>query len=657
MSVRSGALALGCALLATALALGAWQLGVLAAPERAALDARFHLRGAQRPPASVVIVALDEESIAQLPHPPPYPRSYYASLIDTLHSDGARLIAFDIAFDRPTTPSEDHSLQVAAERAAPVLFGTAEISSSGQTLVLGGPVTQRRIRARVGATLLPSDPDGLLRRMPYSVKGLTVMPVLAAELLGVKVRRSLFAGAGALIDYAGPAGSFPTFSLASALHGRIPASRFAGKTVLVGATARALQDIHPTPFGEMAGVEIQANALRTVLSGVPLRPVGDLATVLLTLLLAALAPLTSLRLKLLAALTASAVAAAAYTLFCQLAFADGHVFDFTTPISGWVLSAGGTLALGYLGANRERQRLRAQFAAFSPEVVAAVLDGGGTIGLGPTGVIGGYEMLKVLGRGGMAVVYHAQQLALERHVALKLIAPDYARSPIFRERFLRESRIAAAVEHPNVIPLYEAGEDAGLLYIAMRYVDGFDLDAVLRRLGPLSVEDAVRIVSQLAGALDAAHARGLVHRDVKPSNVLLEDDLSHAYLTDFGIARAAGATAALTSVGMFVGTPDYAAPEQIAGGEIDGRVDIYALGALLYQALTGHLPYEREDLLAKLNAHAEAPPPRVSDVAPALASFDSVIARAMAKLPGDRPQTASELAGEAQDAMLAASAE
>jgi serine/threonine-protein kinase len=180
---------------------------------------------------------------------------------------------------------------------------------------------------------------------------------------------------------------------------------------------------------------------------------------------------------------------------------------------------------------------------------------------------------------------------------------------------------------------------------------------VLRRLGPLSVEDAVRIVSQLAGALDAAHARGLVHRDVKPSNVLLEDDLSHAYLTDFGIARAAGATAALTSVGMFVGTPDYAAPEQIAGGEIDGRVDIYALGALLYQALTGHLPYEREDLLAKLNAHAEAPPPRVSDVAPALASFDSVIARAMAKLPGDRPQTASELAAEAQDAMLAASAE
>ena len=642
---------LACGMLAAAVAIAAWQLGALASLERATIDARFQVRGTQRPPASVVIVALDEETIARLPVRPPYPRSYYARLIDVLHRDGARLIAFDIAFDRPTTPGQDSRLAQAAASAGPVLFGTAEIGSGGQTLVLGGAAKLRSLHAAVGGTLLPTDPDGEPRRVPYAVKELPVLSVAAARLLGVSVSPGQFGRSGALIDYAGGAETFPMISMSAVLEGAVTARSFSGRTVLVGATARVEQDIHQTPFGAMSGVEIQANALRTVLEGVPLRPLGSLLGIVAVLVLAMAGPLAALRIRLAWAFVLSGALAAIYLLACQLAFADGHVMQVSGPLAGWLLSGAGMLTLGVLDVAGDRRRLRARFAEFSPEVVDAVLRGDRAVGLKPTDVIGGYRLTEVIGKGGMAVVYRAQQLSLDREVALKLIAPDFADDPVFRERFLRESRVAAAVEHPHVIPVYEAGEDAGLLFIAMRYVDGFDLGALLGRLGPLTPADAVRIVTQIAGALDAAHARGLVHRDVKPANVLLDEDLEHAYLTDFGIARATGAASAITSVGTFVGTPDYAAPEQIAGAEVDFRSDIYSLGGLLYHALTARPPFEREDLLAKLAAHAEAPPPRPSLVAGELAPFDAVIARAMAKLPDERPQTAGELAREARAAL------
>lgn len=650
-----GAVAVITCLACAGLAIGGWQLGVLAAPERATLDARFQLRGDEPAPASIVIVVLDEETIARLSSPPPYPRSYYARLIDTLHRDGARLIAFDIAFDRPTSAAEDRSLRAAARRAAPVLLGTAEIGTGARTLVLGGLAQQQRIGARVAATLLPSDPDGLLRRVPYAVKGLPTLAVAGSQMLDKAVSRSRFPGSGALIDYAGGSGAYATVSLAAVLAGEVSPRRFAGKTILVGASARTLQDIHPTPFGQMAGVEVQANALRTVLAGLPLAYVSGLATVLLTLLLALVAPLAAMRLGVIGALALSLLAAIAFVLACQLAFAGGDVLNVTTPLLGWLLSLAAVVTFGYLGADRERQRLRTEFAAFAPGVVDAVLDADATVALTPTDVIGGYRILDLIGRGGMAVVYRATQVALDRQVALKLIAPDYARSPLFRDRFLRESRAAAAVEHPNVVPIYEAGDDAGLLFIALRYIDGVDLEAVLDRLGPLDAVDAVRIVAQLAGALDAAHAKGVVHRDVKPSNVLLEDELARAYLTDFGIARAAGSVSEITSAGSFVGSADYAAPEQIAGAAVDGRADVYALGALLYRSLSGRVPYVRDSLLAKLSAHADAPAPRVSDAQPALAAFDAVIAHAMAKQPSERPASAGELALEAEAALASIS--
>ena len=194
--------------------------------------------------------------------------------------------------------------------------------------------------------------------------------------------------------------------------------------------------------------------------------------------------------------------------------------------------------------------------------------------------LAGYRLEALIGHGGMGVVYRAHDLALDRDVALKLLAPHLADDVSFRERFLRESRLAASLEHPNVVPIHDAGEIDGQLYIAMRLVDGTDLKQLLRE-GPLDPARAIHIVEQIAGALDAAHARGLVHRDVKPSNVLL-DEHEHAYLADFGLSRYLGEAGAALGAENSLGTIDYVAPEQIRGEEIDGRADVYALGCLLY---------------------------------------------------------------------------
>jgi CHASE2 domain-containing sensor protein/predicted Ser/Thr protein kinase len=637
--------------LAAVIAIAVHQTGVLDGIERASVDARFTLRGHERPPASIAIVALDNASLASLQLQPPIPRRYWARLIEILHGDGARLITFDIAFDTRNDAAHDEALWAAARRAAPILFGTALISSTGQTLVLGGPAVQHQVGARVGGTLLPVDPDGALRRVVYSVSRLPTLPVVAAQMLGRPVDRTSFGAGGALISYYGSPQTFATYSLSSVLSGAVPPSRFAGKTVLIGTSAPVLQDLHPTPFGTMPGVEIQANALATVLAGLPLRNPDLWLTVLTSILLAAVAPALAARLPVAAALGGSLVAAVLYAVAAQLAFSSGSVLDVPTPELAWGVSAVGTLLAAYLAVDRERDRLRVEFAAFRPELVQRVLRGD-AVALPPTEVVAGYRLDEVIGRGGMAVVYRAIQLDLERTVALKLIAPSHADDPRFRARFLRESRLAATVEHPHVIPIFAAGEDDGLLFIAMRFIDGVDLGDVLERMAPLDPADAVRIVEQIAGALDAAHRAGLVHRDVKPSNILLDSELESAYLTDFGIAREFGHDATVTSSGAFVGSAAYAAPEQATGELIDGRTDIYALGAILYHALVGQPPYgEGGTMVATLFAHANAPVPTVSAVVPALSSFDPVIAHAMAKQPEDRFAAGCDLAAAARGAL------
>jgi predicted Ser/Thr protein kinase len=255
----------------------------------------------------------------------------------------------------------------------------------------------------------------------------------------------------------------------------------------------------------------------------------------------------------------------------------------------------------------------------------------------------GYRIEGIAGRGGMGVVYRARDQALDRVVALKFIAADLASTPGFRERFTTESRTAASLDHPNVIPIYQAGEHEGTLYLAMRYVDGEDLRSALQRERRLQPERAARVVAQIAAALDAAHARGLVHRDVKPANVLVTPD-GHAYLTDFGLTKRVVTDPEATQTGQLVGSLNYVAPEQIRGEPVSPRTDIYGLGCLLFHVLTGRVPFPLEGNEAKLWAHVSEPPPLATAVTPALpAAFDGVIVRAMQKRPEDRFQSAGEL--------------
>src|SRR6516164_7994924 len=196
----------------------------------------------------------------------------------------------------------------------------------------------------------------------------------------------------------------------------------------------------------------------------------------------------------------------------------------------------------------------------------------------------GYRVEEAIGRGGMGVVYRAYDLRLNRIVALKLVTPELARDERFRHRFTRETELAMALEHPNVVPIHDAGDVDGRLYLAMRLVDGTDLRALLRADGPLDHARALAICRQVANALDAAHAKGLVHRDVKPSNVLLDPN-DHVYLADFGLTRRLGEQGAQPGDGRSLGTPAYLAPEQIEGGSVDGRTDVYSLGCLLFECL------------------------------------------------------------------------
>ena len=275
-------------------------------------------------------------------------------------------------------------------------------------------------------------------------------------------------------------------------------------------------------------------------------------------------------------------------------------------------------------------------------------------------VFAGYQIDGVAGEGGMGVVYRATEIALQRPVALKLIAEDFAGDRKFRERFQRESMLAASIDHPNVIPVYEAGEVDGELYIAMRFVDGTDLLHAVTREGALEPARAVRIVSQVAAALDAAHRRGLVHRDVKPGNVLLtgEGDEEHAYLTDFGLVKTlTGDIPGTTTAGHFVGTLDYSSPEAIQGQDADARSDVYSLACVLYFTLTRTSPFLRDSNVGTMFAHVNEPPPSLLEENPKLPpALAAVVEKGLAKNPDERHQTAGEFARAAQEALAAGGA-
>jgi len=274
---------------------------------------------------------------------------------------------------------------------------------------------------------------------------------------------------------------------------------------------------------------------------------------------------------------------------------------------------------------------------------------------GPGSRIGKYVLEQQVGRGGMAVVYRARDSQLGRMVAMKIMAPSVASDPEFRQRFVRESRAAAAVDDPHIIPVYEAGESAGVLFIAMRYVAGGDVRSLLAQVGPLAVDRASAILVSVASALDAAHAAGLVHRDVKPANMLMDARKGrpdHVYLADFGLTKATSGAVTLTGTGRFLGTADYAAPEQIEGRHVDGRADQYALACAAVEMLTGQPPFPLENVMAVLTAHMSERPPALSTRRHGLpAELDAVLGQALAKSPSDRYESCGDFTEALQRAI------
>ncbi|MDF5755706.1 serine/threonine-protein kinase [Spongiactinospora sp. TRM90649] len=268
--------------------------------------------------------------------------------------------------------------------------------------------------------------------------------------------------------------------------------------------------------------------------------------------------------------------------------------------------------------------------------------------------VAGYQVEEIIGKGGMAVVYLATDPRLSRRVALKILHPVLSTDDRFRQRFVLESRTVAGIDHPNIIPIYEANADGELLYIAMRYVDGMDLRRLFMDRGPLEISQVNRIFAQVAAALDTAHAHDLIHRDIKPANILVAGgtNAEHVYLTDFGITKHRTSISGLTQTDQFIGTPRYMAPEQINKDTIDGRCDQYALACVVYEAMAGRLPFQRDNDIALLWAHlAEAPAP-LSSLRPELPlEVDGVMARALAKSPDQRFASCGEFVAELRDAI------
>ncbi|TDK88513.1 serine/threonine protein kinase [Mycobacterium paragordonae] len=265
-------------------------------------------------------------------------------------------------------------------------------------------------------------------------------------------------------------------------------------------------------------------------------------------------------------------------------------------------------------------------------------------------MFGPYELKRLLGRGGMGEVYEAEHTVKEWTVAIKVMTAEFSKDPVFRERMKREARIAGRLQEPHVVPIHDYGEIDGQMYLEMRMIEGIDLDAVLKRFGPLTPPRAVAIITQIASALDAAHAAGVMHRDVKPPNILVTRD-DFAYLVDFGIASAT-TDEKLTQLGTAVGTWKYMAPERFSNEEVTYRADIYSLACVLYECLTGGPPYRADSAGSLVTAHLMNPVPQVSTARAGIPkSFDAVIARGMAKKPEDRYASAGDLALAAHEAL------
>jgi adenylate cyclase len=359
---------LGVGLAASALALPAARVHVLEGQELNSVDLRFAIRGKQTPSRNVVLVEVDEKTLSDLRLRWPYPRTLHAKLIDRLHRDGAKVIAFDVLFDAPT--KQDDALIRSVERAHNVVLGATQTDGKGLYDLFGGAYPDR-FGARVGTPLFPADPGGVVRRVGYRVDGVNAFSIVAAErYTGRWITRSNLDGTTAWIDYAGAEGTVPSVSYSDAVRGKVAPAFFKGKIVVVGEAEEALQDIHPTPTTPtMPGPEIQANAIATALDGFPLWPVSWWWNVFLVVGLAFLPAIVGIRARPLPTVTAALAGGAAFAVGAQLAFNEGHIVQVVYPLAGLALSAVASLGAHYLIEAFERQRTRDIFSRFVPEQV------------------------------------------------------------------------------------------------------------------------------------------------------------------------------------------------------------------------------------------------------------------------------------------------
>jgi serine/threonine-protein kinase len=614
------------------------QVGVGRGLELETVDARFRIRGPITPPADVVIVHVDETTLSEMQERWPFPRAKQADLIDRLAVARPRAIAIDLQYTEPTTEDDDNALIDAIDNADRVVLATTTVDDQGATNVLGGDDVVSDIGARVGSALMPLDADGAIRRAAYQVEGLESFAVVTAE---VATNRQVdpFDEDRTWIRYAGPPQTLPASSYSKVLHGDFPPKTFENKIVVVGTEALRLKDASTTSTTDgslMSGPEVQGNALATVLANLPLRSPGGVVGLMLIVLFAALTPLAAAFVRPLFAVAIGALAGIAWLPGAQALFSAGTIVPVVHPLAACALGIIGVLALA-----RSAPRIEAapeEPAPTQAEPLATLVD-----------EIGGFQLEELLGRGGMGVVYRAEQPGLDRKVAVKVIAPGHAADSRFRERFAREARLAAALDHPHIVPVYTTGEDAGQLYLVMRYIDGVNLAERLRG-DPLPLADVAAIVSQVASALDAAHGRGIVHRDVKPANILLverDDHKPHAYLTDFGITRELGGTEGLTQAGAFLGSLDYAAPEQATGA--GPRADQYSLGCVAYECLTGRPPFGGRRDVEILWAHAHEAPQALAELPP---EANEAVLRALAKDPEARWPDCASFAAKLASALV-----
>jgi len=620
---------------ATAVACGAYQADAFRRVELASVDARFGVRGHRSPPSNLVIVKIDDPTIHTLGRWP-LSRSLHADAIRRISRDRPQVIAYDVQFTEsgPSRRADNALLDAVAAARHKVVLATTEARVS--------PFLRRFAPfASIGNTGLPNDPGAVLRRLPYSVGDLKAFALVATEVATQRrIERASLGGDEAWIDYDGPPGTVATVPFARVVADGVPRGYFAGRIVIVGAVAPSLQDLHTTSVSgreQMTGPEIVANAISTAMRGFPLRSAGDGVNLVLIAALSLLIPLANMRFRLGFALAGGAAAAGAFLVAAQLAFDAGSIVAVAYPLSGMALAAIALLGVRYAMAVVDARR---------PDVDS-------TGQLRPGAVLAGYRTERLLGRGGGGSVYLATEISLRRKVAVKVLNPELASDDEFRARFLHESQVAAALDHPHVVPIYGAGEHAGRLFVAMRWVRA-SLAGLLTRDGMLEPARAVAVVEQVADALDAAHEHGLVHRDVSPSNILLDPPrlpggADHAYLADFGLALHRG----LTAAGERVGKPDYVAPEQIRGEAVDGRADLYSLGCVLYECLVGEPPFAGSSEIGVIGRHLSEQPPSASARRPGLPpAVDPVLARAMAKVPAERYETCVAFAAAMRLALL-----